>query len=68
LAVGGGAGFNAAVAGDISAAVVNVNSGDLSGHKFLAVDLDHTGTFTATDFVIEITGSTVTSLTALSFV
>lgn len=68
LAVGGGAGFNSAVAGDISAAVVNVNAGGLSGRSFLVVDLDNSDTFTATDFVVEITGSTVTSLTAADFI
>jgi hypothetical protein len=67
LSVGGGAGFNTAVAGDISAAVVNVTAGDLSGHVYLAVDLDGSGTFTATDFIVDITGSTVTSLTVADF-
>lgn len=62
LAVGGGAGFNAAVAGDIAAAVVDTATKD-----YLAVDLDGNGTFTATDFVIEITGSSFAGLTTASF-
>ncbi|MBK8814553.1 MAG: hypothetical protein IPN42_03145 [Methylococcaceae bacterium] len=56
-------------AGGIDAAiVVGDATGSLSGKSFLAVDLDQSGTFTATDFVIEITGSTVTSLTTATFV
>ena len=35
---------------------------------FLAVDLDASGTFTATDFVIEITGAALTSVTTASFI
>lgn len=62
-----GQGF-AQVAGGIDAALVTVNSGDLTGQTFLAVDLDASGTYTATDLVIDITGSTVTSLTSLTFV
>jgi Ca2+-binding RTX toxin-like protein len=68
LNVGGGAGFNTAVNGDISAAVVVANAGDLNTREFLAVDLDGSNTFTATDFVIEITASTVTSLTTGTFI
>ncbi len=62
-----GAGF-AQTAGGIDVALVTVDSGDLTGSKFLAVDLDASGTYTATDLMIEITGSTVTSLTAATFV
>jgi len=68
LAVAGGAGFNTATTGTITAAVVTANAGDLSGRTFLAVDLDGSDTFTAADFVIEITGSTVTSLTTATFI
>jgi len=68
LNVGSGAGFNTATTGTITAAVVTANAGDLSGRTFLAVDLDGSDTFTAADFVIEITGSTVTSLTTATFV
>lgn len=68
LSVGGGAGFNTAAVGGITAAVVTANAGGLSGHTFLAVDLNADDTFTASDFVIEITGSTVTSLTTATFV
>jgi Ca2+-binding RTX toxin-like protein len=68
LNVGGGAGFNTAVAGDISAAIVTANAGTDAGKTYLVVDLDHSDTFTTADFVIEITGSTVTSLTTASFI
>ncbi|SJM95038.1 hypothetical protein CRENPOLYSF2_4510002 [Crenothrix polyspora] len=71
LNVGGGNGFNTAIAGDISAAVVTVGTGGggvADGDKFLAVDLDKSGTFTATDFVIEITGSNITNFDASSFI
>jgi len=68
LNVGSGAGFNTATTGTITAAVVTANAGDLNGRTFLAVDLDGSDTFTATDFVIEITGTTVTSLTTATFV
>lgn len=68
LAVGGGAGFNTATTGTITAAVVTATAGDLNGRTFLAVDLDGSDAFTATDFVIEITGSAVTSLTTATFV
>lgn len=68
LNVAGGAGFNTAAAGTITAAIVTANAGDLSGRSFLAVDVDSSDTFTVADFVIEITGSTVTSLTTATFV
>ncbi len=63
-----GVGFNPSIVGGISAAVVTATSGTLSGHKFLAVDLNHDDAFSVSDFVIEITGSTVTSLTTATFV
>lgn len=53
--------------GGIDAAIINANAGSLSGHKFLAVDLNSSNSFTASDFIIEITGSTVTVLTAATF-
>ncbi|MFZ2726349.1 MAG: hypothetical protein WAX77_08875 [Methylococcaceae bacterium] len=53
--------------GGIDAAIVTANAGSLSGRSFLAVDLDSTGSFTIADFVIEITGSTLTSLTTNTF-
>jgi Ca2+-binding RTX toxin-like protein len=56
------------VAGGIDAAVVIANAGSLSGHSFLAVDLNSSDSFSNTDFVIEITGSTVTSLTTTTFI
>lgn len=68
LNVGGGAGFNTDVAGTITAAVVVINGAGLNGRSFLAVDLDGSDTFTATDFVVEITGSTVTALTTATFI
>lgn len=68
LNVGSGAGFNTSVANTITAAIVTANDGDLAGRTFLAVDVVASDTFTAADFVIEITGSTVTSLTAATFV
>ncbi len=45
-------------AGGIDAAIITANAGDLSGRSFLAVDLNASDTFTATDFVVEITGYT----------
>src|SRR3990167_9404423 len=68
LAVAGGAGFDTAVAGDISAAVVVANAGTNAGKSYLVVDLDASDSFTAADFIVEITGSTVTSLTAATFI
>lgn len=68
LNVGGGNGFQADTVGTITAAVVNATAGTLAGRSFLAVDLDGSDTFTASDFVIEITGSTLASLTSASFV
>ena len=56
LVAPGGAGFNTTVAGTITAAVVNVTGGELINRSFLAIDLDGSDTFTATDFVIEVTG------------
>ncbi|MFZ2726350.1 MAG: hypothetical protein WAX77_08880 [Methylococcaceae bacterium] len=59
----------------IDAAVVTATAGNLAGtvatdttpatpnRVFLAVDLDNSDTFTASDLVIEITGSTLTSVT-----
>ncbi|TAN65978.1 MAG: calcium-binding protein [Methylobacter sp.] len=54
--------------GGIDAAIVTASSGDLTTRAFLAVDLDRTDTFTATDFVIEVTGSIITSLTTATFI
>lgn len=68
LNVGGGAGFNTAVVGTITAAVVVANAGTNSGKSYLVVDLDASDTFTAADFIVEITGSTVTSLTTATFI
>lgn len=68
LNVAGGAGFNTAVLGTITAAVVVANAGTNSGKSYLVVDLDGSDTFTAADFVVEITGSTVTSLTTATFI
>lgn len=71
LNVAGGNGFNTAVTGDISAAVVTGTAltGVLTGaHTFLAVDLDKSNTFTAADFVIEITGSSSAALDITSFI
>ncbi|TAN49449.1 MAG: calcium-binding protein [Methylococcaceae bacterium] len=63
-----GSGFDTGTVGGISAAVVTATAGDLNGQKFLAVDLNASDAFTVADFVIEITGSTVTSLTTATFV
>ncbi|MCX7084519.1 MAG: FG-GAP-like repeat-containing protein [Methylococcales bacterium] len=64
-----GVGFNTTVVNDISGAIVTANAGDLSGRSFLAVDLDHNDSFTGSDFVIEITGSTnLASLALTSFI
>jgi Ca2+-binding RTX toxin-like protein len=63
LNVAGGAGFNTATAGDISAAIVTVGAG-----SYLAVDSNGDDTFTASDdFIVEITGATGT-LTTASFI
>lgn len=70
LNVGGGAGFDTDTTGDIAAVIVSAATGDLgtAGRDFLAVDLDKSGTFTATDFVIEITGSTFDTISIDTFV
>jgi hypothetical protein len=68
LAVGAGAGFNSTTLGTITAAIVDVNAGDLTGKKYLAVDLDNSDTFTTADFVVEITGVTNTSFTTACFI
>jgi Ca2+-binding RTX toxin-like protein len=60
-------GFKVAAA-SITAAIVQVNAGGLSGRDFLAIDLDKSGTFTTSDFVIEITGSALTGLGTANFV
>lgn len=52
----------------VNASIVRATSGGLSGRDFLAVDLDASGTFTVTDFVIEITGSTIVTLDQTMFV
>jgi hypothetical protein len=67
LLTAAGKGFVTNAAG-IDAALVTANAGDLSGKVFLAVDLNASGTFTAADFVIELTGSTITSLTTATFI
>ncbi|MEI7796023.1 MAG: bluetail domain-containing putative surface protein [Methylococcaceae bacterium] len=35
---------------------------------FIAIDSDASGTFTTTDYLIEITGSTLTSVTTATFI
>jgi hypothetical protein len=67
LKVAAGAGFDTATVGGISAAVV-IATGGLAGRVFLAVDINADDDFTTADFVVEITGSTVTSLTTASFI
>ena len=62
-----GAGFKTHASG-VDAAILTASSGDLSGRTFLAVDLNHNDVFSATDFVIEITGSSITSLTTATFI
>jgi len=52
----------------VNAAVVKVDANNLTGRSFLAVDLDANGQFTATDFIIEITGSTYVGMTSASFI
>jgi len=54
--------------GGIDASVVTATTGDLAGRSFLAVDLNSSDTFTATDLVIEITGSNFTSISTATFV
>ena len=61
-----GEGFT--TAGAITAGIVRANSGDLVNKDFLAVDLDGNKHFTDTDFVIEITGATLVSLTTATFI
>jgi Ca2+-binding RTX toxin-like protein len=66
-----GSGFDTSVTGDISAAVVTATAGGggvTAGDKFLAVDLNKNNTFDATDFVIEITGSTFAALDVSTFI
>jgi Ca2+-binding RTX toxin-like protein len=62
-----GQGFDQFV-GFNDAAVVNVTAGDLAGKSFLAVDLDANDTFSATDFVIEITGSSTAGMSIATFI
>ena len=68
LNVNGGVGFDTAAAGDISAVLLTLNAGDQSGKTFLAVDIDSSDTFTAADFIIDVTGITATSLTTVTFI
>jgi len=67
ILTGAGVGFVTNATG-IDAAVVTANAGGLSGRVFLAVDLDANDTFTTADFIVEITGATLTSLTTATFV
>lgn len=65
-----GAGFNTTVAGTITASVVTDTP---SGSKYLVVDMNGNDHFNQTgvatdDFIIQITGSTVTSLTTGTFI
>ncbi len=64
-----GAGFNTTVAGTITAAIVT----DTSLTKYLVVDMNGNDHFNQTgaatdDFIIQITGSTITSLTTDTFI
>ena len=61
-------GFDTSVKDDISASVVNITSGDLSGHKYLVVDYNADDTFDSNDFIVDITGATLTNLTTETFI
>ena len=68
LAVGGGVGFDTAVGGDISAALITANAGDLSGKTFLAIDADADDAFTSADYLMDVTGTTLTTVDTSTFV
>jgi len=60
-------GFNKDIAADISASFVSVNGGDLTGKTYLVVDADKNDIFTENDFVVDITGVTITNFTTAFF-
>jgi Ca2+-binding RTX toxin-like protein len=64
----GGRGFDILTAGDISASIVNVTSGNLNSTVYLAVDYNANDTFDSGDFVIGITGSNIISITQETFI
>ena len=66
--VNGGVGFDTDAAGGISAVIVTANAGDQNTKSFLAVDIDGSDTFTAADFIIDVTGITLTTLDVNVFV
>lgn len=61
-------GFNTITIGDISASLVHVTSGDMSGTIYLVADYNADNAFTVDDFIIDVTGITNTSLTIDTFV
>ena len=62
------AGFNNEVQNDISSTLVYVNSGELTDKIYLLVDVDANNLFTKEDFVVDITGATITNFNTDIFV
>ncbi|HYD78309.1 MAG TPA: hypothetical protein VEC06_00745 [Paucimonas sp.] len=63
-----GTGFNTTAIGGVSAAIVVADSGTLSGRTYLAVDWNGDDRFTVEDFVIDITGVTLTTFNTGCFI
>lgn len=61
-------GFNTSLRGDVSASTVTVTGGDLAGKEYLVVDYDASDIFTSSDFIVDISGGTVLSLSVDSFI
>lgn len=53
---------------DISASTLSVTDGDLSGKRYLIVDYNANDSFDTEDFIIDITGSSISNLTVESFI
>lgn len=55
-------------AASFSAIIVTVTGGDLNAHTYLAVDYNADNSFDSGDFVVDVTGVTLTSFTTATFI
>lgn len=61
-------GFNKLSENDISASIVNVTQGDFQNKTYLVVDYNANNNFDTNDFIVDITGATISNLSTDSFI
>ena len=58
----------AVISKDISATLIVISGGDLSGNSYIAVDVNADDQFTASDFIVNVTGVTITDFSVGAFI